>query len=841
QGQLGARLGSISNYLQFLDNQIMYQIEWVFRHPEGQLWISQSNIQQIRQIQVNQDNWQAVRRVVSFANGGANQPYDAVVHDGHNLWQGGYALANFRIYDDGVAEVYWLGFEPTEGTIEAGGDVNIIVTLNAAGLVEGDYEGELHITSNDPDEGDVVVSVLLGVTGAPDIEGRWAAAYGYPNVVDWNRRYADLFNGGQYAMTINVRNVGTADLVVDGTEFTDGAYSINRDQFALAPREAIDLTVTLATDESGDHDATMTFITNDPDEGEYVINLHGRTGEPPQIALDPQAIEDDLNTGEMSEHVVNVANNGEAPLRFRIAHEIIREPGQRRDAGGREMRDANGGPLRDNPGDLIAQFNQPQGAGVNIYCSPVGYDMENNLAAITIYNTSTVAIWTHDNYQNFREVRRFATPNPMDGGFYNGVIYICNLNVNNVLRRFDMNGNQLQDMAMGFPIYGVAFDHEEGWLFAKEQAGQQPVRVYRMDGNNLGQQIGTIANWAQHAQGNVNVYSLEWVSKHPDGKLWIHQGANTNLFNININTDNWQSVGQVRSFPVGITQPYDAVMHDGYNIWVGGWGPGTIRIYDDGVAEAYWLIYDPRDGEIESGGDMNVVVTLDGTGLVTGDYEADMHFLSNDPNDGDLALNVLLHVTGVPVVDAIWPGAYGHPDVVDWNRAFQDIFAGGPYNVTVRVENVGTDVLEVSDISIDSEAFSANPVEFQLDPRGRQNVVFTFNAEEPGEYDATATIISNAPANDGQYNIALHARAFAPPSINLDPQGIETDLVTGDIEEHVVNVSNSGDALLRWETDVEIIREPEGGLRRDASGRELRNADGGPRRDDPGDLIAQFN
>ena len=85
------------------------------------------------------------------------------------MWVGGYGNANVRIYDDGVAEVRWLVYEPQEGTVPAGEDVEIELTFNTEGLEdETDYFGELIISSNDPENPAVVIDMWL-TTGVPEL------------------------------------------------------------------------------------------------------------------------------------------------------------------------------------------------------------------------------------------------------------------------------------------------------------------------------------------------------------------------------------------------------------------------------------------------------------------------------------------------------------------------------------------------------------------------------------------------------------------------------------------------------------------------------------------------
>ncbi|MBM3329604.1 MAG: choice-of-anchor D domain-containing protein, partial [Calditrichaeota bacterium] len=851
-GNLGQRIGSISNWIPMMENNfIPYQIEWVFKHPEGQLWASNGNMR-LNQIQINEDNWQAVRRVVSFPNGGANQAYDAVVHDGHHLWQGGFALNNFRIYEDGVTEVYWLGYDPKEGSIEAGGDVNVIVTLNAVGALDGRHEAVMNIRSNDPDDGVVQVSVILDVSGASDIELEWAIGQD-ANLIDFNRYHRDLFTGGRYPMPLTIRNVGT--LALEGTLTTsdDALFSTDPAEFNIPVRQSQVVQVFIHAEEDGRHEGQLTIESNDPDLPEIVIDMVGVTGAPPVMVVDPQAIEDELVTGDIREYPINIANDGGAPLYWEAEHEIIREPegNRRRDANGRSLRSADGGPMRDDPGDLIAQFNQPQGAGVNIYCSPVGYDRENDLAFITIYNSSILAVYTHDDYRDFREVRRWQATNPMDGGFYEGVVYICNLNQPTQVWRFDVNGNNIGNMNAGINAYGIAFDHEEGWCFIKEQAGNQPVHVYRMDGNNLGQRIGTINNWVQHAANNVNVYALEWVSKHPDGQLWIGQGGlnnngNQNLYQVHINTENWASDAAVLNFPAGISQPYDAAAHDGYNLWVGGWGPGNIRIYDDGTTEAYWLYYDPSDGRIDPGGDANLIVTLNASGIPAGDYEASLFISSNDPQNEVVEVSIRMSALEAPAING---NPIPNPIVGAQPMVFPRTYVGAQAVRAIVITNTGSGRLDLDQVVIDNEEdFETDLNAASLQPGESLEGTVTFHPQTPNERQGRLTIMSNAEnVQDGTVWWDLVGIGQLPASIATRPeagatirQGLAPGADPASQPLFIMNVADEGGEMLNWRIEVDENRD-DGMGRRDASGRGLRNADGrGPVRDNPGDVLQRI-
>jgi subtilisin family serine protease len=66
-------------------------------------------------------------------------------------------------------KVKWLATDSTSGIVPSGGQIEVVVTFDAAGLDGGGYDAVVAIASDDPDESEVVIPAHLGVTGRPDM------------------------------------------------------------------------------------------------------------------------------------------------------------------------------------------------------------------------------------------------------------------------------------------------------------------------------------------------------------------------------------------------------------------------------------------------------------------------------------------------------------------------------------------------------------------------------------------------------------------------------------------------------------------------------------------------
>ena len=98
---------------------------------------------------------------------------------------------NLYIHDNLAVLIHrgitWLEVNPAEGTVPQGQDLNVEISLNAAGLTEGDYVAYLNISTNDPETPQITVPVQLYVDGIIGVDAEdflpkeFALEQNYPN------------------------------------------------------------------------------------------------------------------------------------------------------------------------------------------------------------------------------------------------------------------------------------------------------------------------------------------------------------------------------------------------------------------------------------------------------------------------------------------------------------------------------------------------------------------------------------------------------------------------------------------------------------------------------------
>ncbi|MDP8241095.1 MAG: Ig-like domain-containing protein [Candidatus Hatepunaea meridiana] len=817
----GEMVGQLGNVAAFTNNQLFRSIEFVALHPDGELWVNTRD--RAWQIDIDTDNFEFVgnQAVVNFATT-SNNEYAVIAHDGENLYVSCHANQTLYAYDDGVIEAYWLTYEPEEGNIEGGGDLEFIITLDARGADEGFYEADITFLSNDPHHPEVVFNVRLVISEPPNLVIEWDSDYGFPGEVNWNDAYPDLYNDLSYDIELTFLNYADDALHIEGIDFEgDGNefFSVNRDEFTIDSREQTTVTVTFEVDESGTYEVIMNVHSDAEDLENYPVELIAETHTPPQITLNPEIIEDDLITGETADHNLNIANEGESPLTFEIEPNVISEPG--RDNRVRSLRSIKGSSYvrRDDPGDIIDEFTW-QRAPANCYKSGIAWDADNDLMWLTNYNNGQW-IGSVDPNDDYREVGAFQTQyNLMNAAVIDGIIWAIPW-ASEFLARYDRDGNNKGNVALSPRPTAMTYSAEEDVVITITDLGNPTweLHVYEITGDNRNE-LNEIAHfpWREGDLAGRNSRSICWVDAHPDGQLWINSGNPNRLASVSINTNDWEVEEVVQDFDIdNVSDQWCGVGHDGENIWLGPMRHDHYTIIDDGIAEISWIIVEPDNGEINGERNLDVTVTLDADGLIGGNYEGELIITSNDLNTPEIRLPVNMSVDDAPDISVEWDDDFGYPDEIDWNLAFEGLYRGQEYEFIITVISSGVTDLEVASIRIDDDDFSPNLNRLDLAPDEQSDVELLFEPDEAREYNVTLTFESNSEAHP-ELRIPIHALVENAPAIEIDPLRIETTLMLGGTEERSITVTNEGDAILRFDTDLDIISEPE----RDSDSRVLR-------------------
>jgi len=202
----------------------------------------------------------------------------------------------------------WIDLEPEEGEIGPGENERMVIILDPEELNDGDYEAELHILSNDPDNNDVEVNILMHLSDAevPDIAVE-------PLAIDFGE--VNIGQVGEEPLLIH--NRGNVDLVILEFTVTGRYFSVDHNMAIIEPDDAEEVTVSFAPMNSGELNESLIIFSNDPDNEEVIIPLHGVgiVGVYPDISVDPLAIDfGEVEVEQSEERRITINNRGDADL-----------------------------------------------------------------------------------------------------------------------------------------------------------------------------------------------------------------------------------------------------------------------------------------------------------------------------------------------------------------------------------------------------------------------------------------------------------------------------------------------------------------------------------------------
>jgi len=226
------------------------------------------------------------------------------------------------------------------------------------------------------------------------------------------------------------------------------------------------------------------------------------------------------------------------------------------------------------------------------------------------------------------------------------------------------------------------------------------------------------------------------------------------------------------------------------------------EIIDEPGDDIDWLSYEPDEGEVEPGEETVITVTFDAQGARGGYYEANLIIDSNDPENPEVIVNLIMDIPAPRWFPILWPEDFGFPDLMDFNVGYRDIFPGQRYTIPAIISNEGSDALIVESIECDDEHFRAEPDgELEVEAGEEVEIEIVFETDEASEYEGVLAFVTNDP-DEGEIEINIHAEAFPVPRIAVEPRALENELFCGEIDEYIISIQNIGEGLLRWRAEV---------------------------------------
>ena len=258
---------------------------------------------------------------------------------------------------------------------------------------------------------------------------------------------------------------------------------------------------------------------------------------------------------------------------------------------------------------------------------------------------------------------------------------------------------------------------------------------------------------------------------------WRVAEDNTNEFSFAVSNELFQGLTSSRIVSLSGSFNYD---------------PDTVP--NEGMLDLYfrpaWLSIEPLDSVITVGSALDLSVTFDAAGLFGGDYHALIQINSNDPSTPEFDLPTHLSVTGAPNINV-------ETDSIDFGVTYTNF--GGTEQISIG--NNGTDVLEVSSITVDNDVFSLSESNATIGYGDEFILEVEFLPLESGDHSGTITIVSND-SNEPEITIVLVGNSIAPPVINVSPDSLYSALTTGETETQIMTILNNGMSDLEYDINI---------------------------------------
>ncbi|UCF04567.1 MAG: choice-of-anchor D domain-containing protein, partial [bacterium] len=624
------------------------------------------------------------------------------VFENYRMSQADNQLFANQVFDWLARGISWLAVAPASGSVDPGEGEDVEVTLNSEGLIGGQYDATLVVSSNDPITPKVNVPVHLQVEGAPDIVVSDSLLY-----------YGTVYLGHTAAETLVVSNTGVDSLVVSGLSINNPVFSTDPSGFSLGVGESRALDVVFAPTVTGIATGTLTITSNDPDEPSVVVLLEGIALEPPVISVQPDSLADSLFSGQVAEHTLTIGNTGGSALEWNIRREA------------------------------------PSGMQTYLYTlttpDPNAVDEEGDGPPIPV-RTEPISAYLED-LTGVRIMfdRAHAQPGAID---WETIIADligrgATLYINN--QPFTVSHLDSFDIVWSVDL-GIAFSSAElsalsGWI----QSGGGLL----LEGDN--DASVTIFNSVLDEVGAGIVYSSTDGTSGLTNTIFPHE-TTMGIGTIYIPS----TMARISSVVI----PARRLINDPSNV------PNTVcsevgtgriiatadelfadfavgavdnqlfanQVFDWLAGAATWISISPRSGTVNPGGSTDVSVILSARFLSGGDHAAVLAVENNDPVTPEVSVPVSLHVSGTADIE-----------VSDTLIYFGTVFVGETVWDTMAVLNIGTDSLIVSEVFLDHPAFFVDPSGFTVEAAGSHDLAIRFAPTMAGaEYD-TMTIFSNDP------------------------------------------------------------------------------------------------
>ncbi|MGL1887266.1 MAG: M4 family metallopeptidase, partial [Reichenbachiella sp.] len=197
----------------------------------------------------------------------------------------------------------WVSSNIQTGTIPAGQEETIQLTIDATNLDKGSYQQDLVINNNDPLNGQLILPVSINVAGTPEI-----------SLSQSNLNFGHIYPTTSGSLPLSILNSGTEVLNIESISSSNDSFVFESIPNVIGENEEYILNIIFDQDELGTQTGIITITSDDLDEGTVEVNLEGLVVTPPSINVANTSYSTSLRYDEAKYETLTIHNSGQDTL-----------------------------------------------------------------------------------------------------------------------------------------------------------------------------------------------------------------------------------------------------------------------------------------------------------------------------------------------------------------------------------------------------------------------------------------------------------------------------------------------------------------------------------------------
>jgi len=531
----------------------------------------------------------------------------------------------------------WLALSTNNLNLDGNESSSFNVITNSEGLLAGIYNGYVIFNAPEFNMNIDTLEVSINVAGEAKID-----------VDSTLLNFDKLIVGDTASLTFAVYNQGNQELT-GSFEFAENDFTISPNSLVLQPFSQETFTVSFNPSEVRDFTSVLTINSNDEDNSALEIDLVAFGANPAEMTVSVNEIVKAQYADEITTSTVELLNSANSiDLDYSISIAVSEETNAKTLKSKKESRNIGFYSVRKNLDYVHEEISDRNISKTLLFMSndrvidSIQGLPERTSGGVTINSfTYYVSYGTNElikySLTTNEVVESFAIHSEPYGIAYDGE-YLWIGDYNGVVRGYDLDGNIVGDFDLPFRLY-PALTYFNGNLLATPFAQR----------NSVIQEVDFTGNVVNTFDFNNEFDLMQFTDLN--NSLWCLGIRNGNSNNLEFAVTKLELSAQDNQVSIS-DSVYIATNEYGYSlinynndILLSDW-LGNGYVINSGFSG--WLTVDRATGTIESSSLETLTFTFDSEGLEDGLYEGTITIASNDPNQPEKTLNVMMSVGNFP-------------------------------------------------------------------------------------------------------------------------------------------------------------------------------------------------